>query len=87
MQRHLVFLVVVDSLHDIDLSTIRPVVSHCPECRPCSAPVGHVCSIEDEYLSLLEGGIGGYSDRVPIRALCQPVCVIDLHNAGRAGLS
>jgi hypothetical protein len=38
-------------------------------------------------LSLLEGGIGGYSDRVTIRALCQPVCVIDLHNAGQAGLS
>lgn len=53
MQRHLILRPPINSLHHINLPSIRPIRSAQPERRPGSAAGGEVGDIEDD-----EGGEG-----------------------------
>lgn len=59
VQSHVVRLLLVDSLDDIDLPAVRPAGTHHPERRPGAANAGrHVVYVDDEKPELIRGAAG-----------------------------
>lgn len=61
MQGHLVVVVVIHTLDDVDLAVMRPIGAHRPEGRPHSTAVRHALDVENDEAGRV-GVLGGNPD-------------------------